>query len=280
MEISRLEKESDALEKSANQGHSWSQWFAKLAARKRFSLRGKKDPEKGRRVSPLWKRFIDIGIPIIAFPLLAPIFLFICVWIKLTSKGSVFYTQNRIGFNREEFVFFKFRSMSENAKTDVHDSYLEHLIESDEKMTKLDDLGDKRLIPGGNMLRSLGFDELPQLINVFRGEMSLIGPRPCTESEFEHYKADQMHRFDALPGISGYWQVKGKNETTFSEMIEMDEFYVDHVSPVLDLLIVVRTPAILFLQLIDLIELRICRSKQASSEEKKDSSEREKIEIE
>ena len=126
------------------------------------------------------------------------------------------------------------------------------------KMVKLDTLGDKRLIPGGNFLRATGLDELAQLLNVIKGEMSLVGPRPCTLKEYGHYKSDQMQRFDVLPGITGYWQVKGKNQTTFLEMLEMDEHYVEHNSVFLDFLIVLRTPLVLFLQLIDLIEFRIC----------------------
>ena len=112
-------------------------------------------------------------------------------------------------------------------------------------MTKLD-AGDKRLIPGGRILRCLGLDELPQLINVLRGEMSLVGPRPCLPYEYEHYQARHGRRFDTLPGLTGLWQVSGKNRTTFEQMINWDITYVETKSLTLDLMIMLKTvPAIL-----------------------------------
>ncbi len=112
-------------------------------------------------------------------------------------------------------------------------------------MTKLDTSGDPRLIPCARMLRALGLDELPQIINVVRGEMSLVGPRPCTPHEFARYEAWQQQRVNAPPGLTGYWQVNGKNKTTFSEMIAMDMFYAKNMSLWLDVVIMVRTvPAV------------------------------------
>jgi lipopolysaccharide/colanic/teichoic acid biosynthesis glycosyltransferase len=113
-------------------------------------------------------------------------------------------------------------------------------------MVKMDDHGDPRLIPFGALLRAAGLDELPQLLNVVRGEMSLVGPRPCMGYEFEHYNQWQRRRFDTLPGLTGLWQVSGKNKTTFPEMIAMDLYYTENKSLWLDLKILMMTiPALL-----------------------------------
>ncbi len=117
-------------------------------------------------------------------------------------------------------------------------------------MTKMDLKGDPRLIPFGAVLRATGFDELPQLVNILRGEMSLVGPLPCLPYEYEKYTEYQKHRFDALPGLTGLWQVSGKNQTTFSEMIQMDISYAKHKSLWLDLKIIARTIPALISQLV------------------------------
>jgi lipopolysaccharide/colanic/teichoic acid biosynthesis glycosyltransferase len=108
-------------------------------------------------------------------------------------------------------------------------------------MAKLDAAGDPRIIPWGHFLRATGLDELPQLFNVLRGEMSLVGPRPCTAHEFEHFTPYERQRADAVPGLTGYWQVNGKNQTTFDEMIALDIYYAQNLSFSLDLAILVRT---------------------------------------
>ena len=143
-------------------------------------------------------------------------------------------------------MIFKFRTMEVNAETRSHEEHLQHLINSDCPMTKLDASGDRRIIFGGRLLRATGLDELPQLFNVLRSEMSLIGPRPCTPQEYRHYKPWQAERLSAFPGLTGYWQVNGKNKTTCSEMIEMDMYYARNLSLRLDLAIIFKTfPAIL-----------------------------------
>jgi lipopolysaccharide/colanic/teichoic acid biosynthesis glycosyltransferase len=136
--------------------------------------------------------------------------------------------------------------MAVNVETGSHELHLQHLINSDGPMTKLDASGDPRIIFGGRILRAMGLDELPQIFNVLRKEMSLVGPRPCTVNELQCYKAGQEERLDALPGLTGYWQVNGKNKTTFSEMIDLDIYYARNLSLSLDASILVRTlPAIL-----------------------------------
>ena len=167
-----------------------------------------------------------------------------CV-VKIVSPGPAFYRQHRVGFRGRPFMIFKFRSMHVNADTRSHEEYVEQLMQEDSPMTKLD-ASDARLIPGGRFLRATGLDELPQILNVIRGEMSLVGPRPCTLVEFERYRPEQRHRVNAPPGITGYWQVNGKNRTTFNEMIAMDIFYTKNMSLALDLAIIGKTiPAIL-----------------------------------
>src|SRR5262249_49676317 len=133
-----------------------------------------------------------------------------------------------------------------------HERYFHHLMNSDRPMTKLDATGDPRLISWGRILRASGLDELPQIFNVLRGEMSLVGPRPCTPIEFECYKTWQRGRVDAPPGLTGYWQVHGKNKTTFSEMIAMDISYGKHMSLALDLVIICKTIPALFGQVTEM----------------------------
>ena len=149
----------------------------------------------------------------------------------------------------------KFRTMEVNVETRSHELYFQQLVKSDCPMTKLDVSGDPRIVRGGRILRALGLDELPQLLNVARGEMTLVGPRPCTPAEFSMFEDWQRQRLDASPGLTGYWQVNGKNRTTFRQMIEMDIYYSRNASFWLDVKILLRTgPAILG----QLIESRIC----------------------
>ena len=194
---------------------------------------------------PKWKRLIDLLVVAFLFPLWLPVMTLAALWVAITSPGPIFYRQPRIGFKGSRFMLIKFRTMKVNAETHVHEAYLEHLIVSDRPMIKLD-ATDPRLILGGRSLRAIGLDELPQIFNVLRGEMSLVGPRPCTVTEFERYAPAQRARVNALPGLTGLWQVNGKNKTTFREMIEMDIFYSRNISLSLDLKIILRTvPAII-----------------------------------
>jgi lipopolysaccharide/colanic/teichoic acid biosynthesis glycosyltransferase len=136
--------------------------------------------------------------------------------------------------------------MKVNAETSCHERHFATLIDGNAPMTKLDSTGDPRLIPFGRFLRATGLDELPQIFNVFRGEMSLVGPRPCLPYEFQRYERWQQDRVNAAPGLTGYWQVNGKNKTTFAEMIDMDIYYSKNMSLGLDLAIMFRTiPAII-----------------------------------
>jgi exopolysaccharide production protein ExoY len=200
--------------------------------------------------TPRWKRVMDISFIILAAPAVLPIGLLIAAFIKLVSRGPVFFKQERVGYKGSKFLCYKFRSMKVNAETNTHQNYTAHLIKSsDVPMVKMDSTGDKRLIAFGSLLRASGLDELPQLINVLQGDMSLVGPRPCTGYEYEQYLPWQKERFNVVPGLTGLWQVSGKNQTTFNEMIRLDIAYGKMQSPALDLKIIFKTLPALFEQM-------------------------------
>jgi exopolysaccharide production protein ExoY len=198
-----------------------------------------------RRPIPRAKRVLDILVIVVALPLLVPLMLLIAVYIKCASRGPVLYRQQRVGHGEVLFELLKFRSMRPDADSVVHEAHTARLLTLDLPLTKMDERGDPRLIPLGRLLRASGLDELPQLLNVLRGEMSLVGPRPCTRYEFALMNAHQKARFQALPGITGLWQVSGKNKTTFSQMLDLDTVYVHRWSMGLDLKIMVHTIPVL-----------------------------------
>jgi exopolysaccharide production protein ExoY len=211
---------------------------------------------------PSWKRILDVTCILVSMPFWLPIVILLTIWIKLASSGPIFFRQERVGHRGKRFMILKFRTMKVNVETQSHERYLEQLIHGDRPMTKLDASGDPRIIPGGRILRAMGLDELPQLLNVLRGEMSLVGPRPCTPHEFSRYQVWQHERVNAPPGLTGYWQVNGKNKTTFTEMINMDIYYTKNMSLLLDLMIMVKTfPAVIT----QVIETRIARRVQTEA---------------
>jgi lipopolysaccharide/colanic/teichoic acid biosynthesis glycosyltransferase len=198
---------------------------------------------------PLSKRILDILCLILAFPTLLPLFVGIAAFIKIVSPGPVFFRQERVGFMGRKFWIYKFRTMQVNAETQTHQNHLKELIQSNTPMVKMDTKGDPRVIKFGGILRSSGLDELPQLINVFRGEMSLVGPRPCTPFEYEQFQPWHKQRFRALPGLTGLWQVSGKNKTAFGEMIKLDIRYANECSLWLDIKIMFLTFPVLLGQI-------------------------------
>lgn len=200
---------------------------------------------------PAWKRALDIAVAGSALIILAPLFLMLAAYIKLVSPGPVFYKQLRMGRACRIFSCLKFRTMHVNADTKVHVQHMTHLIEcNNAPMTKLEMKEDARLIPFARIIRAAGLDELPQLINVLRGEMSVVGPRPCIPYEFEQFSTWHRRRFDTLPGLTGLWQVRGKNRTSFTQMMRYDIRYASSLSPARDAGILLQTPAAVLSQVL------------------------------
>ena len=200
------------------------------------------------RKMPLWKRFLDITGASIALVVFSPFFLIIPVFIKVLAPGPVFFKQERVGFGGRKFMFLKFRSMKVNADPTVHRQYLAGLINSEgeveKPMIKLDGR-NSQIIPFFKFIRKTYLDELPQLINVLRGEMSLIGPRPPIPYEVAEYSRWHNSRFDIVPGMTGLWQISGKNRLTFKEMVRLDINYCRKLSFVSDLKILFKTPLVI-----------------------------------
>jgi lipopolysaccharide/colanic/teichoic acid biosynthesis glycosyltransferase len=200
------------------------------------------------RKHPLWKRCIDIVGSIVLIVVLSPLFLLLSLYIKCISPGKVLFKQNRVGYQKKLFTFLKFRTMHQNNDPYLHRSHLKELIKGNMPMEKLDLERDPRIIPGGRILRETCLDELPQLFNVLRGDMSLVGPRPCIPYEADEYLRWHTNRFDALPGMTGLWQVSGKNRLSFEQMIRLDIAYSARMSLLLDLKILFLTlPTVLSL---------------------------------
>jgi lipopolysaccharide/colanic/teichoic acid biosynthesis glycosyltransferase len=216
-----------------------------------------------RKRIPLWKRAIDVAGSVVALPILAVCTLVMAILTRCVSPGPVFFKQERIGHMGRRFKIYKFRTMKMGSDCTLHKDYWRKITSQEVPMAKLDDRGDSRLIPAAWILRALGLDELPQLINVLRGEMSLVGPRPCLPSEFEQFVAWQRRRCEALPGLTGLWQVSGKNRTTFKQMICFDLQYARRLSLWLDLKIILMTVPCLLAQV---FETRLARKSLAKQD--------------
>ena len=197
---------------------------------------------------PLWKRALDFAIILALLPGIALLGAFIALLIKWGSPGPVLFCQRRVGYRGREFTCLKFRTMRHNADTGSHQKHAQNLIQTQAPMLKLDGKRDPRLIPFGAALRATGLDELPQLINVLRGEMSIVGPRPCVPYEAELYEPWHRRRFNAVPGLTGLWQVSGKNRTTFNQMVQLDIDYSERMTLALDLKIILKTLPALWTQ--------------------------------
>ena len=211
---------------------------------------------------PAWKRALDLTLILVMSPGLLILGAGTALLVMCGSRGPIMFRQRRVGYKGRQFTCYKFRTMHADADTGPHREHAGRLIKSEVPMTKLDARNDPRLIPLGALLRATGLDELPQLINVARGEMSLVGPRPCIPYEYERYQPWQRRRFDAVPGLTGLWQVSGKNRTTFNEMIRFDIEYSERVSLWLDLQIILRTLPALWQQC---LESRAQKRTQAGS---------------
>lgn len=208
------------------------------------------------------KRCLDVVLAGVLLILLLPLLVLIVVLIKLDSRGPVIFTQERVGARRQwlgrqsiwivrNFTMYKFRSMVQNADASVHEAYIRDFVAgraqaSPENGGKFKLTNDPRVTRIGCFLRKFSLDELPQLLNVLKGDMSLVGPRPVPPYEVACYGNGHEKRLAALPGITGYWQVKGRCRVSFEEMIRMDIDYIRNASLSLDLKILFLTvPAVL-----------------------------------
>lgn len=184
------------------------------------------------------KRLLDIFGSLALLILFSPIFLFVALAIKLTSRGPIFYVSNRVGLCGRIFPFYKFRSMYIDA--DKRKDQLSEQNEKDGPIFKMKN--DPRITPIGRFIRKYSLDELPQLINVFLGHMSLVGPRPPLPKEVEQYDAYMAERLSVRPGLTCYWQIMGRSDLSFEEWMELDHRYLTEMSVWVDLKILLLTP--------------------------------------
>jgi lipopolysaccharide/colanic/teichoic acid biosynthesis glycosyltransferase len=207
--------------------------------------------QESNRLSRATKRIIDVLGSLSLLALLSPVFLAIAVAVKLTSEGPVLFRQKRIGEHGTPFTFLKFRSMYTDNDSSQHKEYVRQLIAGQAAKQPTDGNGegvfkltdDPRITPLGSFLRRTSLDELPQFLNVLRGEMSLVGPRPPVPYEVEAYATWHRRRLlEAKPGITGLWQVEGRSRVGFDDMVRLDLRYARNCSPWLDLKILIQTP--------------------------------------
>jgi exopolysaccharide production protein ExoY len=192
------------------------------------------------------KRLIDIVISLVATVLLSPLLLMTAVLVRVFIGRRIIFAHTRIGLNGEAYVCYKFRTMGADAD-DVFERYLAANPEAAEEWRETQKLkDDPRVCSLGKILRRSSLDELPQLFNVLRGDMSIIGPRPIVASELDRYGVHARRCFRARPGLSGIWQVNGRNRVSYRRRVVLDRYYVGHWSIWLDLMILLKTvPALL-----------------------------------
>lgn len=191
------------------------------------------------------KRLYDIIIALFVIVGFFPLWLLLILLIKITSNGPVFYKARVVGFNEEIFTMYKFRSMYYNTSTQTHEDYVTEIIKNNKATEKIKN--DSRITPVGKILRKLSIDEFPQFINVLIGNMSIVGPRPCLPYEYEIMDKWHRKRFAVKPGISGLWQIKGRNEVKFNDQIALDLYYIENRSIKLDFEIIIKTiPVMIF----------------------------------
>ena len=202
--------------------------------------------QKNIVLSRRFKHALDavIGLPVLI--VLLPLFALIAAAIRTTSPGGVFYRAKAIGRDGKPFTMFKFRSMRPDTTSEIHKEFVSKLITGEIKRegeggTPLKIVDDPRITKVGHVLRKLSLDELPQILNVLKGDMSLVGPRPCLPYEFEIYKEWHKKRLSIRPGITGLWQVTGRSEVTFEEMVILDLYYIYNRSMLLDMNILYET---------------------------------------
>ena len=198
----------------------------------------KENKSISKRVYIVVKRFLDVFLSLIGLILLSPIFFIIATIIKLDSKGPVFFVHSRIGEKGKPLGIYKFRTMVTNAE-ELIKKFTPEQKEEFEKNFKLEN--DPRVTKIGNFLRKTSLDELPQILNILKGELSIIGPRPIVQAELEKYGDNKEKFLSVKPGLTGYWAANGRSDTSYEERIQMELYYVDNMSFWLDIKIFFKT---------------------------------------
>lgn len=198
------------------------------------------------RAARLAKRLTDLAVATVCLALLSPVLIIVAVVIRRTTPGPALFRQMRLGKDRDQFVLYKFRTMYADCRDDVHREYVTKLLTEDDPpdggragVYKLEH--DARITPIGRLIRRTSIDELPQLFNVIRGDMSLVGPRPALPWEADLLDAAELVRFCVPPGLTGLWQVSGRNSLTMKQGLELDVEYVRKQRLAFDLWILIKT---------------------------------------
>lgn len=193
---------------------------------------------RGTKFYLIVKRTIDILGALIGLVLLSPIFLIVAIAIKLDSKGPIIFGHTRKGLHGKDIKVYKFRTMYENSQ-EIFNNFTKEQKEEFYKNFKLEN--DPRVTKIGDFLRRTSIDELPQLINILNGSMSIVGPRPIVQKEIDLYGDYANKLFSVVPGLTGYWQANGRSDTTYEERIKMDMYYIDNRGFWLDFKIIIKT---------------------------------------
>lgn len=204
----------------------------------RLPTKEEKQLKRKSQVYKFVKRTTDVVLASVALVILSPVFLIIAIAIKLDSKGPVFFKHTRIGKNGKIIKLYKFRSMVINAEALIKSFTPEQMKEYKEnyKLTN-----DPRITRVGNILRKTSLDELPQLINIIKGDLSIIGPRPVVAEELKKYQYNIDKFLSVTPGLTGYWAANGRSNTTYEERMEMELYYIDNLSLKMDLKVFFKT---------------------------------------
>lgn len=207
-------------------------------------------PKVNKSLNYFYKRVFDYVAAFFGLIFLSPLFLLISVLVKLSSRGEVFFKQVRIGKDGEPFTFYKFRSMYKDSEQEViRESRMRNFIKNGQPMNgSSSKIVDENIVtPVGKFLRKTSLDELPQLFNVLKGDMSLVGPRPCLPYEFEAFDDWHKRRCTVLPGCTGVWQVSGRSSVSFKDSVVLDLYYINNMTPWLDLQLIFKTfPVMIF----------------------------------
>lgn len=202
--------------------------------------------DASRHRARLWivaKRIAEPVLALLIVVVLLPLLALVALAIKLDSRGPVLFRQRRHGLGMQEFAVLKFRTMVPDASPELHKQYITQLMAAEDDGEGLKKLTrDPRVTRVGAFLRRTSLDELPQLLNVVAGQMSLVGPRPALAYELDHYDAVHFDRFQVRPGLTGLWQVSGRSALGFRQMLDLDTRYARESGPVMDLQILIRTP--------------------------------------